>query len=135
MLAQKAEVAGLRDGVAGKVDNLSWLDLAEGINKFVVAAGAGWIKNDAMVGRDVCGDVFGFGENALGLAAGGIGLHFGEGGGVYFDHSQAFVASDGQADAADAGIKVDDGLSGESLGDGLERQFVGRQVDLEKAVG
>lgn len=127
-------VASLRDWVAGHVDDALWLDFEEFLDEFGVATGAWWIEDDGAIWRNVIGDVFGFSENAVGVRAGGVVLHFFKGGAINFDESQIFVARDGEADATDAGIEVEDFVTLDVFGDLLEREFINWQIDLEETV-
>ena len=104
---EHCNVASLSDWVTGKIDDGFRLNLIELFDELCVAAGAWRIEDYGLVWRDVFRDVFGLCEDALGVRAFGVLLHFFIGGAVYFDESQFFVASNGEADTADAGIKVE----------------------------
>ena len=127
-------VAGLCDWIAGHIDDALRLDFEEFLDEFDVAAGAWWVEDDGAIWRNVIGDVFGFGENAVGVRAGGVVLHFFKGGAINFDEGQIFVARDGEADATDAGIEVENFVAFDIFGDLLEREFINWQINLEETV-
>ena len=87
-----------------------------------------------MVGLDIFSDIFGFCEDAVRFAAFGILLHFAECGTVYFDECEFFVARNGEADTAYAGVKVEDFGGGDMLFDFSQNHFVDWQIDLEESV-
>ena len=49
---EDTEVAGLSGGITGEVNNFSWCSFEEFFEEFGVAAGAGRIKDDGLVGLD-----------------------------------------------------------------------------------
>ena len=112
---EHCNVASLSDWVTGKIDDGFRLNLIELFNELCVAAGAWRIEDYGLVWRDVFRDVFGLCDDALGIRAFGVLLHFFICGAVYFDESQFFIASDGEPDTADAGIKVEDFISRDVL--------------------
>lgn len=60
---------------------------------------------------------------------------FGEGGGVDFDEGEVAVGGDGETDATDAGVEVEDFWSGDVGFDEGEGAFVEGEIDLEEATG
>ena len=50
---EEANVAGLGGGVAGEIDDFGWFDFDEFVDEFAIAAGAGWVHNDGLVGFDI----------------------------------------------------------------------------------
>ncbi len=132
---EEANVAGLGGGVAGEVDEGFGGLVEESFDEFLVAAGAGRVEDDGLIGGDVVEGVFGLGEDGAGGGAAAVGFKFGEGGAVDFDEGEVVVAGDGEADGADASVEVEDVFGSDVFCDFLEGDGVDWEVDLEEAVG
>ena len=132
---EKFEVASLGGGVAGEVDDFFWFDLGEFIDEVFVAAATRWIKDDGLIFFQVVKGAFAFGEDRVGRGARAVVLELTIGICVAFHECQIFVAGDGEANSADAGIEVKDFFSGDFFGDFFEGEFVDGKVNLEDTGG
>ena len=132
---EKFEVTSLGGGVAGEVDDFFWFDFGEFIDEVFVAAATRWIKDDGLIFFQVVKGAFAFGKDGVGRGARAVVLELTIGICVAFHECQIFVAGDGEANSADAGIEVKDFFSGDFFGDFFEGEFVDGKVNLEETVG
>ena len=96
----------MSDGVAAEINNGFGADFVEFCNELLIAACTWRVEDDGTIWSDIFGDVFGFSENAVGVGADSVVLHFGKGGIIDLDKRKFVLACNGEANAADAGVEV-----------------------------
>ena len=113
-LLEQGDISGLGDGVAAEINDTRWQLLQQCCNNVGMQAGARRVNDNDFLACNIIECLFAGSEDSAGVGAvkfGDVALHFADSVGVDF-HQRDVAAANGQADGANAGVKIENWLIG-----------------------